>query len=236
MSFGNRLKARREALGITQPQLAEMLGVSKGAIGNYETDANSPKATILYKVFDVLKCDANYLFQDEMNDLYKDTATPEEFENIIKKYRSLDLYGQETVNIVLDREVARTQQLQAAKVPAAARIYTYMHKIACAGSGFYFDDIPTDTIEAPYREGADFIFGVSGDSMEPTYRDGDLVYVQKSQVLNIGDIGIFIVHGECFIKEAAEDGLKSHNAKYPTIPGSEHIICVGKVLDKARMG
>lgn len=65
MSFGTRLKARREQLGITQPQLAEMLGVSKGAIGNYETDANSPKATILFKVFDVLKCDANYLFQDE---------------------------------------------------------------------------------------------------------------------------------------------------------------------------
>ena len=64
MSFGTRLKARREQLGITQPQLAEMLGVSKGAIGNYETDANSPKATILFKVFDVLKCDANYLFQD----------------------------------------------------------------------------------------------------------------------------------------------------------------------------
>ena len=40
MSFGTRLKARREQLGITQPQLAEMLGVSKGAIGNYETDAN----------------------------------------------------------------------------------------------------------------------------------------------------------------------------------------------------
>ena len=36
MSFGTRLKARREQLGITQPQLAEMLGVSKGAIGNYE--------------------------------------------------------------------------------------------------------------------------------------------------------------------------------------------------------
>lgn len=67
MSIGSRIKERREALGITQVQLAEQLDVTKGAIGNYETDANSPKASILYKVFDVLKCDANYLFQDEMN-------------------------------------------------------------------------------------------------------------------------------------------------------------------------
>ena len=42
MSFGTRLKEKREALGITQPQLAEMLNVSKGAIGNWETDVNSP--------------------------------------------------------------------------------------------------------------------------------------------------------------------------------------------------
>ena len=81
MSFGSRLKEKRESLNITQPQLAEMLGVSKGAIGNWETDVNSPRATLLYDLFDILHCDANYLFQDEMRDLkYKDKATPEEFE------------------------------------------------------------------------------------------------------------------------------------------------------------
>ena len=86
MSFGTRLKSRREQLGITQPQLAKMLGVSKGAIGNYETDVNSPKATILFKVFDVLKCDANYLFQDEMRELTsEDSASLEEMENLVKK-------------------------------------------------------------------------------------------------------------------------------------------------------
>ena len=98
MSFGSRLKERREELGITQMQLAKMLGISKGAVGNYETDVNSPRATILYKVFDILHCDANYLFQDEMKELiYRDQATPEEFENIIKKYRALDTFGQNTI-------------------------------------------------------------------------------------------------------------------------------------------
>ncbi|MCD8020857.1 MAG: hypothetical protein LUF92_15180 [Clostridiales bacterium] len=65
------------------------------------------------------------------------------------------------------------KQLQTAAMKlSATRIYTYMHKIACAGKGYIFDDIPTDTIEAPYVEGADFIIGVSGNSMEPTYYDG----------------------------------------------------------------
>lgn len=76
MSIGSRIKERRESLGITQVQLAELLGVTKGAIGNYETDANSPKASILYKVFDVLHCDANYIFQDEMNVLETVNSLP----------------------------------------------------------------------------------------------------------------------------------------------------------------
>ncbi len=64
MSIGSRIKERRESLEMTQTQLAEALGVTKGAIGNYETDANSPKASMLYKIVEILQCDVNYLFQD----------------------------------------------------------------------------------------------------------------------------------------------------------------------------
>jgi transcriptional regulator with XRE-family HTH domain len=66
MSIGARIKERREQLGITQIELADRLGVTKGAVGNYETDANSPKASIMYKIFEILQCDANYLYQDEI--------------------------------------------------------------------------------------------------------------------------------------------------------------------------
>lgn len=112
MSFGSRLKEKRESLNITQPQLAEMLGVSKGAIGNWETDVNSPRATLLYDLFDILHCDANYLFQDEMRDLkYKDKATPEEFENIVKKYRDLDDHGRKMVDFTLEEEYKRSKTL-----------------------------------------------------------------------------------------------------------------------------
>ena len=108
MSFGSRLKERREQLGITQIQLAEKLGVSKGAIGNYETDLNSPKATILYKVFEVLNCDANYLFQDEMNESPGDNdARYEAYKWLIDKYISLDGYGRKAVDAILEIECER---------------------------------------------------------------------------------------------------------------------------------
>ena len=111
MSFGSRLKERREQLGITQIQLAEKLGVSKGAIGNYETDLNSPKATILYKVFEVLNCDANYLFQDEMNESPEDNdARYEAYKWLIDKYISLDNYGRKAVDAILEIECERCSE------------------------------------------------------------------------------------------------------------------------------
>lgn len=249
MSFGTRLRDKRKELGITQPELAKLLGVSQSAIGSWETDTNSPRATLLYDLFDILHCDANYLFQDETKALYKNEATPEEFENIIKKYRSLDAYGQETVSYILNREADRSKNLlsQADRIKelesdlyktqngksAILRLYPYLHKIASAGNGsFYFDDLPTDTIQAPYVDGADFIIGVIGDSMKPTFEDGDLVYVQKCQIVEIGEIGIFILNNECYIKETGQEGLISHNPKYPIIPGTEDIQCIGKVLGK----
>lgn len=113
------------------------------------------------------------------------------------------------------------------------RVYTYMQKIACAGTGFYFDDIPSDTIEAPYMEGADFIIGVSGDSMEPDYQDGDYLYIKKVDTLLYGDVGIFTIGNECFLKEFGENGLISRNKTYSDIPGTEDVRLIGKVIGKA---
>ena len=64
MTIGQRLKEARLMRKMTQPELAAAVGVTKGAIGNYETDISSPKEPILIKLMDVLQIDANYLYQD----------------------------------------------------------------------------------------------------------------------------------------------------------------------------
>lgn len=110
MSFSTRLKERREQLGITQVELARQLNITKGAVGNYETGFSSPKAEILYKVFDVLKCDANFLFQDEMQvDTEQIQATSDEAD-IIKNYRLLDERGKAVVLDVMLRELQYTNK------------------------------------------------------------------------------------------------------------------------------
>ncbi len=111
MSLANRLKERREQLGKTQSEIASALGITPGAVGNYENGVSTPKADILFKVFDALQCDANYLFQDEMKNLKEeDTATPLEMEHLVKRYRELDTHGKEMVDFTLGKEYERAMK------------------------------------------------------------------------------------------------------------------------------
>lgn len=64
MSIGKRLKEARIMRKLTQEDLAKAVGVTKGAIGNYETEVSSPKEQILIRLMEVLQIDANYLYQD----------------------------------------------------------------------------------------------------------------------------------------------------------------------------
>lgn len=233
--ISQRIKEVRENTGMNKKEFAEYLGVKYTTYNGYETGNREPASDFLILFSKKLDVSIDYVMglTDEKKILHSYQLKSAEFEHI-KKYRDLDAFGKETVDIALERETLRVRQINNAisNRPAALRIYTYLNKIACAGSGFYFEDIPTDTVEVPYMEGADFVIGVSGDSMEPTYRDGDMVYVQQCQIVNTGDIGIFFYRNECLIKEAGENGLISHNKRYPLIPGDETIRCIGRVLGK----
>ena len=249
--LGTVLKELRKKANLTAKDVSTKLRnsgyeISDKTISGYETGIRMPNADVFMALCQIYNC-KNIL--EIFSFVKADYSVPNDDEwKLIEKYRSLDSFGQETVSYILDRESARMEQLQQkdtqikeqscriigleTEKPTLLHMYTYLHKIACAGKGFYFEDIPVDTMAAPYVDGADFIISVNGDSMEPTYHDGDLVYVQKSQIVNIGDIGIFILNGECYIKEAGEKGLISHNPKYDLIPGNENIICIGRVLER----
>ena len=103
-----------------------------------------------------------------------------------------------------------------------------------AGTGlFVFDDIPTQTTEVPEEyKNADFVIGVTGDSMESTFSNGDRVAVKKQPTINKGEIGVFMINGNGYIKELGDNVLISHNENYENITLDENSICIGKVLGK----
>ncbi len=62
MGISSRIREARKRLLLTQEDLAERIGVTKGAIANYENGVSTPKIDILYALMKVLGVDANYLF------------------------------------------------------------------------------------------------------------------------------------------------------------------------------
>ena len=67
MSFSSRLRQAREQAGFTQQDLAEKLGITKSAVGNYENGVSSPKWDVLLRIFDVLQVEPNFLYQDSFS-------------------------------------------------------------------------------------------------------------------------------------------------------------------------
>ncbi|CUO85891.1 LexA repressor [[Eubacterium] contortum] len=242
-----KLKQGRIDKGLKQSDVATQIGVKGNTLSNYENGVSEPDIDTFCSLCDIYGMDPAEILGEAYGLNVQGTdfdIKPSEMK-LIEKYRDLDPFGQETVSYILDREVDRVQQISNAykEGRSAAHFPTYYmayyHSLASAGNGEYiFEDLPTDTIEVPLNElshRADFVIGVNGDSMEPTYYDGEKVYVEKMQVLEIGDIGIFMINNECFIKEVGEDGLISHNPKYDIISGSENIECIGKVLGKVEL-
>ncbi len=245
MTFGERLTQLRKENGYaTRNEFADKLGIPSTTLRNYETDAREPGHTFLKQISEFFNVSVDYLLcltdEKEVLNTFRLRLSEQE---IIKNYRSLDSFGQETVNMILDRELKRMETMNISatdkadsKIIHPTRFMAYYQKLASAGTGEYiFDDVPIDTIEVPLdkiSKNADFVIGVNGNSMEPTFCDGDKVFVERCQIIEIGEIGVFMVNNECLIKEAGENGLISHNKDYKLIPGTEEIQCVGKVLGK----
>lgn len=243
MSFASRLKEQRLKMGLTQATLAEALGVTKSAIGNYETGLNSPKAETLFKVFEVLQCDANYLFQDEMADIREETASPDEMANLVKKYRRLDPLSQKIVLSIIEMELNRTPSSDTEETPRKDQaipenciFLSLSEQPASAGTGVYLGPEAFHSIKVVKNSKtlrAAFCVRVSGDSMEPIYTDGDIVMVSKESVLQ-DDIALVTLDGCGYVKRMGDMYLVSENKKYKPIPYDENVIVNGRVIGVLR--
>ena len=128
---------------------------------------------------------------------------------------------------------------------------------ASAGFGEALDNNAFEKMSFPAASvpaGASFAVRVHGDSMEPVLRDGQYAWVQECSRLNPGDVGLFVVDGDGYIKvyseqEPAPDErdaftdslgvlhpqpvLLSCNAQYApkVIPAESGFRVVGRVLN-----
>ncbi len=249
MSLHDRIKEARIKKGLTQEQLGELVGVAKTTITGYEKN-REPTAAKVGEIADALNVDVNFLYQDEVKEKRENNVSLEEL-SMVKKYRFISTHspdGAGVVDTVLNSMYSLAKKLkeqgeqiqktdtEASEKIIPMRIINYYYRIASAGTGqIIFDMPPTKRIEIPntpeYRK-VDYAIGVNGNSMEPLYHDGDMLLVEMTEDIEIGDIGIFRVNDESYVKKLGKTELISLNPDAKNIPLNERTGCMGKVVGK----
>lgn len=161
----------------------------------------------------------------------------------------MDDRGRETVRGVADLEVARfksetaaalrksRERSEAAEEIAPETVFFLVPGFVSAASAGLGQPAENEyaenfklTREPPY--GTSYIIRVSGDSMEPTYHHGEMVFVHAQNEIPVGKIGIFFMDGQQWIKELGNGVLISHNQapEYAPRAMTDDVVCQGLVL------
>ena len=233
MSFvGEQIRKYRNIRGMTQQDIADALGESSGrVIYNWEKGIGRPDCDKLARLCDLLGVSA-----DELIGCRSMAGRPTATEwSTLQKYRALDEHGKEVVDYLIDSEYKRVRSAPRKPKTRMLKVDWYSTMPASAGAGNFLDSEPAEELfvpESPEAERADFVITVSGDSMEPTYHDGDRVFVEKCASIDVGEVGIFVVNGDAYIKELGNQKLISHNEKYKPIVLTENdsVYCCGRAI------
>lgn len=244
----DKLKEMKNERGLTTKEIAEKSGIPEPTLEKLFSGATKdPKLATMQQLVHFLG-----FTLDDLSDEQKPNETFSRDEQThIKKYRSLDPYGKEAVDSILEIECKRCEAANAALVDSERakdiepQIEYIRHYLTSAAAG-YAAPIEGEDYELVVRgtdvpAKADFSIDISGDSMLPYIADGQTVYVQRGADLVEFDVGIFFVDGDVYCKQwcPSYDGslyLLSANPKRQdanvTIgrDAGRNCVCFGKVL------
>lgn len=214
-SLGKIISTHRKKMGISQIELSNMLGkygyhLTNKAVSTWEKDVAEPSSSVLLLLCKLLN----------ITDLYGEYYG----ENPDNPLSALNEEGRAKAN-----EYIELLKISGMYAPKQASIIPFRRNIrlfdipASAGTGSFLDSDDYTLLEVGEEVPADADFGIriSGDSMEPQFINGQIVWVHQQETLFTGDIGIFYLNGNAFCKKLKDDAeglsLISLNTNYKPI-------------------
>ena len=239
MKFSQHLNDLLVHKNHSQAELARFVGVKNNTVSDWINKGTSPKIEHLYRIAEFFNVSYDVLMTGEE----KNPSLPEDELELLKYYKELPekeqmkLIGRASALAEVYKEQVETKVIEVETPMIEIRHSIY--KVS-AGTGYNLDDSDQwDTIEipdTPEANRADFALTISGDSMEPVYYDGDIVLIKSQPAISNGEIGIFIIENDGYIKKYGGDRLISLNAAYDDIMFSDYdpydIRCVGLVIGR----
>lgn len=226
----------RKQSGMSLDEVSEKSGVPKGTLS--KITAGITKAPPLETMRSIVYA-MGYTLQDLDDGIKSRNTLSKNEEEHIKKYRALDRHGKKLVELIIETEYERctAKPVTALEFPVEKMEIPHQELKASAGTGFYLEDERSETwivlLNKKTRR-ADFCVDIEGDSMEPMFFDGDTILVRSQPSIDVGQIGLYIMDGNGYVKRQGEGCLESLNPKYADIFPTEYagIECKGLVLGK----
>ena len=233
--FYDNLKTICDKKNLKITPLVLECGGTKGVIGGWKKGA-VPNSDIVMKLSVRLNVPTDVLlFGKEKSSLTNQlTADEQELIDVFKKL-SPKSQGQvkERAIVLLELETPVTKEPEPEQETIFIEYSTL--KVSAGTVEPLIDDTYHDFLKvkrSDLTEEANFAVQISGNSMLPRFKDKEWVLVRSQPDVEIGEIGIFIIDGNGYIKERAADRLVSINPEYDDIFFKENqdIKCKGLVI------
>lgn len=195
MFSGKRLKERRITLGYSQSELADKLHINRSSYFNWENEKTKPNQSNLKQLAILLDVPETY-FESE----YK----------IVNTYLQLSLHNQEKVEKYAE-ELLQEQGTRN-KIVSLFAVEVLSDIQLSAGPGeSLFDEYETETVYAEDEyTGFDIATWISGNSMDPVYKDGEVALIRSTGFDYDGAVYALNWNGSLYIKKLyrEEDGFR----------------------------
>ena len=193
---GKRIAEARKKKGLSIAAFGKLLGqygvqLTTGAVGKWETGDSVPNAYQLIAICLALDIEDQipFFISDYMPALNK------EGEKKVREYKE---------DLIASGKYKPAPKITSIIQWIERKIYDMP---VSAGTGNFLDNGSYEMVSFPAStvpDGADFGVRVTGDSMEPVYHDGQIVWVKECEQLNVGEVGIFIYDGDGYLKVYGE--------------------------------
>lgn len=228
-NLGDTLNTYRKKAGLSQVDAAEKLTKAGIATNNktiytWEKGKATPNAAqflMLCKIYGITDIYSAFIEPNPdnplaiLNDTGRDKAL--DYINILGQLENYRLNSSPSVN----------SNNYVIEFPIKQRKLPLYLLAASAGTGEFLDSEEHEMVvvgsEVP--EKASFGIRLNGNSMEPRYMNGQIVWVYKTAELYDGEIGIFYLDGQAYCKKLHKGNdfmeLQSFNPEYKPIPVTE---------------
>lgn len=221
----------RKQRGITQKELAKEVGITASTMTDYMKLRSAPSFGVIQKLadyFGVKKSDIDTTFKEESINSFSAALSKSQIQSIYdelepNRQRKVITYAEKLWDEQKNEEEAKINEVSEAISLYQVEVVSETAAACGFNYGFGYDDKDIETIgvdEQPPHH--DIATKVSGDSMQPDYQDGDILYlVDKGLTTYNGDLAVIAYGDRSYFKKIyTENGrlrLVSLNDKYEDI-------------------